>query len=74
MPIVIKEKLGFCTLLNLHSYGINSFIIHKKYIELYSKMELINIGTFQSEVVILVRDTARGTQQFTVEAKYCQLE
>lgn len=38
--------------------------------ELYSKMDFINIGTFQSEVVILVRDTANGTQQFAVGAKY----
>lgn len=72
MPIIIKEE--FCTQLNLHSYGINSFIIHKKYIELYSKMDFINIGTFQSEAVIFMRDTAHGTQQFTVGAKYCQLE
>lgn len=40
MPIIITEEMGFCTQLNLQ-YGMKSFSIHKKYIALYSKVDLI---------------------------------
>lgn len=60
MPIVITEKNGILYLAKSTVNGMKSFSIHKKIHCIVLKSGLnffINMGTFQSEIVILVRDT-----------------
>lgn len=76
MPIIVTEEMGCCTWLNLQLW--NEIIQYSQKIHcivLKSGLNFINMGTFQSEIIILAtRYTSSGTHQFTVGAKCCHPE